>query len=228
MKVFQRYGNIQPQRFDLTRDDSKQFRTYYDSDGTHYLSVTSFVGQFSTGKAELENWKNAIGEVEANKIMKAAGTKGTAIHEGCEKLLLNQPNVSVEMFYRQDFNTMKKHLIEHVDNIFVLEHQMFSKKLKLAGTVDCIAEYDGEMAIIDFKTSSRLKYADELTSYYLQEAAYGIMAAERYGLQCKNLVTLMVVEGDPIIHVFKEKLTKWGTEILKLTREPQCQNLLLN
>lgn len=225
-KHFQRFTNILPQQFDLTRDDSGAFRTYFDSLGNRYRSVTSFVGQFSTGKDEIEKWKASIGETEANRVLKAAGTKGTAIHEGCEKLLLNQSSIDIEIFYRQDFNTMKKHLIEHVDNIFVLEHQMYSNKLKLAGTVDCIAEYDGEMSIIDFKTSSRLKYANELTSYYLQEACYGIMAAERYGLQCKNLVTLMVVEGDPIIHVFKEKLTKWGTAILKLTKEPQCQNQL--
>ena len=75
------------------------------------------------------------------------------------------------------------------------------------------------MSIIDFKTSSRLKYADELTSYYLQEAAYAIMCQERHGLFCKQLVTLMVVEGDPKIKVFIEPTVKWAKELITLTRK---------
>jgi len=208
--------NQQTTGFELTRDDSGPSRVYRLPDGSVFESVTSFVGKFSTGKADIARWKESIGEVEATKVLKAAGTRGTAIHEACESLLLNQPEQNVSMFYKQDFQTMKKHLIEHVDNIFALEHQMYSRKIGLAGTVDVIAEYDGIMSIIDFKTSSRLKYSDEINSYYLQEAAYALMCQERYGLFCKQLVTLMVVEGDPKIHVFIEPTIKRAKELIKL------------
>lgn len=218
-KLFSRYTNIQPKEFNLTRDDSGPYRVYRDNNGLVYKSVTSFVGQFSTGKADIEIWRNSIGAEEADRVTKAAGTRGTAIHEACEKLLLNQPWNDISMFYKGDFLVMKKHLETHVDDIFVLEHQMFSKKLGLAGTVDCVGKYDGKMSIIDFKTSSRLKYRDEINSYFLQCAAYAIMVYERYGLRIDELVILMVVEGDAKISVFKESMIKWSKKLLELTTD---------
>lgn len=215
-KHFSKYTTIPTASFGLTRDDSGCFRVYRLPDGSVFESVTSFVGRHSAGKAEIEKWRQSIGETEAAKVLKAAGERGTAIHESCEALLLNQELPKLSMFYKQDFNTMKQHLYDHVDNIFALEHQMYSRKLSLAGTTDCIAEYDGIMSIVDFKSSTRLKYASEIESYYTQEAAYAVMAQERYGLFCKQLVTLMVVEGDPKIQVFIEPTLKWTKELLKL------------
>lgn len=216
-KQFTRYTNILPRNFNLTRDDSGPFRVYRDEEGTAYKSVTSFVGQFSSGKEDIKKWQESIGLVEAERVLKAAGTRGTAIHEACEKLLLNQEWSDISMFYKGDFLVMKKHLECSVDNIFVLEHQMYSKKLRLAGTVDCVGEYDGKMSIIDFKTSSRLKYRDEINSYFLQCAAYAVMVWERYGLRIDDLVILMVVEGDAKISVFKEPMQKWARKLLELT-----------
>jgi genome maintenance exonuclease 1 len=210
---------VKPQNFELIRDDSGPIRYYIDPEGNKYRSVTSFVGQFSSGKEDIKKWQEAVGEVEAAKVLKAAGTRGTAIHLACENLLLNREWKDISMFYKQDFLTMKKHLEEHVDRVFVLEHQMYSKKLRLAGTVDCIAEYDGKLCIIDFKTSSKLKYREQINSYFLQCAAYAIMVWERYGIKISELVILMVVEGSANIEVFKEPLAKWGKELLILTKE---------
>lgn len=225
-KLFSRYSNLQPIDFNLTRDDSGPYRVYRDNNGNEYRSVTSFVGQFSTGKDEIEKWKNSIGEAEAIKILKAAGTRGTAIHEACEKLLLNQKWSDISMFYKGDFLVMKNHLEEHVDNVFCLEHQMYSKKLRLAGTVDCIGEYDGKLAIIDFKTSSRLKYRDEINSYFLQCACYSLMLYERYGLITSTIIVLMVVEGDTKVHVFKENSSIWIKKLLEL-RIPHHNGIML-
>ncbi len=216
---FIRYDSVQLKKFDLYRDDSGSTRYYVNSEGKKYLSVTSFVSKFSDNKAEIEKWKQSIGEEEAHKVLVAAGTRGTAIHLACENLLLNKDWSDISMFYKQDFIAMKKHLESHVDNVFALEHQMYSDALGLAGTVDCIAEYDGEMCIIDFKTSSRLKYRNEINTYFLQCAAYGIMVYERYKIKISNIVILMVVEGQPNVEVFVEPLIKWGKELLKLKKE---------
>lgn len=213
---FKRYTEKELLSFKLTRDDSGSERYYIAENGNKYLSVTSFVGKFSNGKEDIERWKTAVGEAEAHRIVTAAATRGTAIHLACENLLLNKPWQDISMFYRQDFITMKKHLEAHVNNVFALEHQMYSNKLKLAGTVDCIAEYNGEMCIIDFKTASQLKYRDQINSYFLQCACYCSMLYERYGLIAKNIVILMVVDGDPKIHVFKEKSVTWIKKLLEL------------
>ena len=215
---------MQPIEFKLIRDDSGPSRVYRDSEGMVYTSVTSFVGRFSSSKSEIEKWKNSIGETEAAKILKAAGTRGTAIHEAAEDLLLNRDWSKISMFYRQDFQVLKDHLEKTTDNIFALEHQMFSKSLKLAGTVDLIAEYNGIMSLIDFKTSSREKYRDEINSYFLQCAAYAIMAYERYKLRLNQLVILMVVEGSKEVSVFIEPTVPWAKQLLKLTREHNYEN----
>jgi genome maintenance exonuclease 1 len=217
MKNFIRYENVKPQNFELVRDDSGPIRYYFDPEGNKYRSVTSFVGQFSTGKESIAAWREAVGHKEADRITKAAATRGTAIHLACENLLLNREWSDISMFYKQDFLTMKKHLEEHVDNVFVLEHQMYSKMIGLAGTVDCIAEYDGKLAIVDFKTSSRLKYKEDINAYFLQCAAYACMVFERYGIRISDLVILMVVEGGANIEVFIEPSVKWMKELIKLT-----------
>ena len=214
---FKRYIGKELLSFKLTRDDTRTERYYIAENGTEYLSVTSFVGKFSNGKEDIERWKTAVGEAEAHRIVTAAATRGTAIHLACENLLLNKPWQDISMFYKQDFITMKKHLEAHVNNVFALEHQMYSNKLKLAGTVDCIAEYNGEMCIIDFKTASQLKYRDQINSYFLQVSCYGVMLYERYGIKVKDLVILMCIDGDPQIQVFKEPFAKWAKEIVKLT-----------
>jgi genome maintenance exonuclease 1 len=216
MKNFIRYEDVKPQNFELIRDDSGPIRYYIDPEGNKYRSVTSFVGQFSSGKADIAAWRDAVGHTEADRITKAAATRGTAIHLACENLLLNKPWDEISMFYKLDFLTMKKHLEEHVDRVFVLEHQMYSKMLGLAGTVDCIAEYDGKLCIVDFKTSSGLKYRKDINSYFLQCACYSLMLYERYGLITSTIIILMVVEGDSIVHVFKENSAIWIKKLLEL------------
>lgn len=223
MKNFIRYEDVKPQNFELIRDDSGPIRYYIDPKGNKYRSVTSFVGQFSSGKADIAAWRDAVGHTEADRISKAAATRGTAIHLACENLLLNKPWDDISMFYKLDFLTMKKHLEEHVDRVFVLEHQMYSKMLGLAGTVDCIAEYDGKLCIVDFKTSSGLKYRKDINAYFLQCAAYALMAWELYKIKITELVILMVVEGGGNIEVFKEPLPKWGRELLRLCNEVKSQ-----
>ncbi len=219
MKNFSCYETVKHQNFQLVRDDSGPIRYYIDLEGNKYRSVTSFVSQFSSGKEHLEKWKNAVGEKEAERICSNAATRGTAIHLACENLLLNKPWDDISMFYKQDFIAMKNHLEQHVDNVFALEHQMYSKIIGLAGTVDCIAEYDGKIAIIDFKTSSRLKYREEINSYFLQCAAYAIMVYERYGIKINDLVILMVVEGSPTVEVFIEQTSVWGKKLVELTKK---------
>lgn len=216
---FTSYSSILPSEFNLTRDDSGASRVYRDILGNVYTSVTSFLSSVSGDKPELEQWRNSIGDSEADRITKLACDKGTAIHLDCESFLLNKPNTDVSIFYREDFNTMKKHLQKYVNNIFSTEHQMFSDTIQLAGTVDLIAEYNGKMSIIDFKTASRMKYKSEISNYLLQCGAYSIMAWERYRLKINQLVILMVVEGDPMVQVFIEPSVKWMKEIIKLTNK---------
>ena len=122
--------------------------------------------------------------VRADYIVKKAAEDGTATHEliedylnGKECSFLNQwgnpqhnPDVW-QMFLRfVDFwETYKPKLIE-------TEVHLFSDELEIAGTADMVCEIDGELWVIDFKTSNHLQ-----TTYDLQIAAYAKCYEECYG-----------------------------------------------
>ena len=182
------------------------------------MSVTSFLSKINKGNSDIEKWKQAVGTVEANRIVTAAATRGTAIHLACENLLLNKPWQDISMFYKQDFISMKRHIESKVDRVFALEHQMYSDRIGLAGTVDCVAEYSGKLSVIDFKTSSQLKYRCDISNYFLQCSCYGIMLFERYGIKIDQIVILMCVEGDPVVQVFIEPFVDWAKKVIELTK----------
>ena len=152
-------------------------------------------------------WRNRVGEEEANRVTKRATTRGNKCHKLAELYLENKDiskykddPLSMGMFYQ-----IKPH-IDSINNIHAIEAPLSSKLLKLAGRVDCIAEYNGELAIIDFKTSTKEKREEWIHDYFAQETAYAIMFQELTGLQVKKLVTIIACEtGSPQIFEIYDK-----------------------
>lgn len=206
----------------LVRDDSREFRYYIHPDGTEFMSVTSFLSTLkSDGKDELVKWRNAVGEAEAARISKVATDKGTAIHLAAEYYLTNNEQwKTIPFVYKPDFMALARYFDGHINNVLCLEHMMYSKRIKLAGTVDCIAEHDGVLSIVDFKTSSRIKYKQDIENYFLQCACYGLMAFELYGIAIKQISIIMAVEGQNAPLIFNEPMAKWAKQILELTKSP--------
>ena len=87
--------------------------------------------------------------------------------------------------------TQAKKELRNIDNIYALEKSLYSRELGVAGTVDCIAEYKGELAIIDFKTAEKPKPVDWIENYFVQAAAYACMFYEITDIPVKKLVILM-------------------------------------
>ena len=152
-------------------------------------------------------WRNRVGEEEANKISKRASTRGNKCHKLCELYLQNKSiskysddPLSMGLFYQI------KPYLDSINNIHALEAPLSSKVLKLAGRVDCIAEYKGELAIIDFKTSTKTKREEWIHDYFAQETAYAIMFQELTNLQVKKLVTIIACEtGEPQVFEIYDK-----------------------
>lgn len=206
----------------LKRDDSRSHRYYIHEDGTEFLSVTSFLSKYVETGAELQKWRDAVGETEANRISKAATTKGEAIHNAAEKYLLNdQTWKNIPFVYALDFAPLRKYLDANVNEVLCLEHQMYSRKIKLAGTVDCIAVHKGVLSIIDFKTSSRIKYRNDIHGYFLQCACYGIMLFELYGIRVEQISILMSVEGQSDILTFNEPFVTWAQKVIAYANSVQ-------
>ena len=184
----------------LKAKTTEQGRRYF-VEGNAYPSVTTVIGEKK--KDTILQWRRRVGEEEANAISKRASTRGNKCHKLAEDYLSNK---SLDR-YRDDvlslgmFHQIRPY-IDKINNIHALEESLYSHTLKLAGRVDCIAEYDNELAIIDFKTSTKYKREEWIQDYFSQETAYAIMFQELTGLKVKQLVTIIATEqGTPQIFV---------------------------
>ncbi len=179
---------------------------YYPIPGAdkYYPSVTS-ITSFQNAKF-FASWRKRIGEDEANRITARATQRGTAFHSITEDYIKGELNLdrylennplSVRMFQSA------KDTFDRIDNIHCLETFLYSHYLGLAGRVDCIAEFDNELAVIDFKTSTKQKQENYIEHYFVQETAYAAMFLERSGIEVKKIVTLIATE-EGSIQVFQK------------------------
>jgi len=182
-------------------------RLYLTPSGKQYQSVTSFTGKVNA-KA-IQEWRDKVGHEQANKISTRAANRGTSMHKMCEDYLLNTLNLNEEV------NPLNKGmflkilpLMDRLDNIKVIEGAMYSDELELAGTTDCVAEYNGDLAVIDFKTSTRMKRKDGVANYWMQGAAYGKMSVELYGVAPKSVILMISVETAQFAQIMIEPYQK--------------------
>ena len=190
----------------LSRETIDGVRYYSVPDEDELLklvSITSITSHFN--KEIFVNWRKRVGNEEAERITKAATKRGTDMHTLTENYLKNEelpevPPISDFLF------KIAKGKLNKIDNIHALEGSLYSKELGIAGTVDCIAEYDGELAIIDFKTSKKPKPRDWIEHYFVQCMAYGCMLYEMKGIPIKKLVIIMACEnGECVIYEERDK-----------------------
>jgi genome maintenance exonuclease 1 len=198
----------------LTRVDSPNGRQYQTPTGKAYPSVTSVLGIL--GKAEIHAWRARVGAEEANRVASRAARRGTAIHTLCENYLLNK-EVNPGPFDVDTFKSLQP-LLNRIDNIHCLETQLYSDHLQVAGTVDCIAEFDGRMSVIDFKTSKRIKSRDDIHSYFMQTSAYAVMFEERTGIVVDRLAILMSVDDEQPL-LFIEKRDEWVDRFIEVRKD---------
>lgn len=198
----------------LRRIDSESGRVYQTPTGKAYPSVTSVLGLL--GKAEILEWRKRVGEEEANRVSARAARRGTAVHSLCEDYLLNK-EVNPGPFDLETFKSIQPFL-DKINNVHCLETQLYSDYLQVAGTVDCIAEYDGKMSIIDFKTSKRIKTRDDIHGYFMQTAAYAVMFEERTGIPVGKLVIIMSVDDEKPL-LFIEKRDDWIHRFIELRQD---------
>jgi len=167
------------------------------------VSITSVTSHFN--KEIFVKWRKRVGNEEADRVTKAATGRGTDMHTLTEHYLKNEDLPEVRPISDFLFKIAKGKL-NKIDNIYALEGPLYSKELGIAGTVDCIAEYDGELAIIDFKTSKKPKPRNWIEHYFVQCMAYGCMLYEMKGISIKKLVIIMACEnGECVIYEERDK-----------------------
>lgn len=206
----------------LTRKTTEGGRRYFTPEGNAYPSITTVLGILS--KEGILAWRKKVGAEEANKISRQASVRGTAVHKLAEDYLNNEPNwkegaMPTNLF---SFEDIKKIMDKRLDNIWMQEVFLYSDRLKTAGQVDCIAEFDGQLSIIDFKTSRKPKKEEWITSYFIQASFYAAAFYERTGIPIKQGVILITVDGSEP-QVFKINTYDYLQHFLNVRKEYKKQ-----
>jgi ATP-dependent exoDNAse (exonuclease V) beta subunit len=202
MKIFQ---HVPIQFEELEATSTPTGRIYQTPDGKLYPSVTTVLAQH--GKQAITEWRQRVGEEEANKISRQSATRGTKFHNMAEKYLRNELHQEKFSLLDREIFELAKPELHNIDNIRALEVPLYSHHLRLAGRVDCIGEYKGKLSIIDFKTARREKEESYIQHYYMQAAAYAIMFEERTNIPINNL-TIIIAVDDGFVQVFQSKRDK--------------------
>lgn len=180
---------------------------YYKAMGTDKLirlpSITSVISH--RNKDKFKAWRKKVGEQEANNITRKATHRGTDAHTLIEEYLNNVDSREMskvlplsEFLFKQAKPTLNR-----VNNILCQEQSLWSFEIGIAGSVDCIAEFDDELSIIDFKTSAKPKPREWIEDYFVQCAAYACMLYEMKGIMVKKFVIIMTCENGEV-EVYEE------------------------
>lgn len=193
-------------RFELQCIDNNG-HWYVTPDGT-FPSVTNVLGRVSD-KRYLYEWRDRIGNEEANAITEQSRAFGTLIHGMAQKYMLQDDSWNkVSTINRSIFKPIKRILDSRITKVLGVELPVWSKDLKTAGTSDLVAEWYGVPTIIDYKTSRRPMQNDsnKLATYKLQVTAYAMMVEKMYGLKIPACVILVILQStEPQIFSFDNR-----------------------
>jgi genome maintenance exonuclease 1 len=192
-------------------------RHYDTPDGT-LISITSLLKNFTP--QGILDWREAVGAEVANKVMRAATDRGSKVHKIIESCLSNKPENDLVGNYGElparMFSQMMPAL-DKIDQIRTLEQGLYSTQLGIAGRVDCIAEFDGKISTIDFKTSTRKR--DEINENYpVQATFYSIAWEERTGEKIDQIVILTTTETGEL-DVYKDEPSKHVGRLEEMVNE---------
>jgi len=168
-------------------------RYYVTPEGNKYPSITTVLAAYNIGY--IMEWRKRVGEEQANKISRQASGRGTRIHTLCEKYIDNEKPEFKSPLDQELFNRFKPTL-NRINNVYAQELRMYSDHLRIAGTVDCVAEFDGVLSVIDFKTAKRAKKKEDIENYFMQCSAYAIMFEEQFGIPVAQTVVAIAVDDD--------------------------------
>ena len=182
---------------ELNKKETSGIRLYNLPNGEWVPSITSVTSFYN--REIFVKWRKRVGIEEANRITKKATARGTDFHEAVEVYMRNK-----ELNW-EEFRPLTQFMFHHakpyldkINNIYAIERTLYSEYLGLAGRVDCIGEYEGELAVIDFKTSEKIKPEEWLENYFVQETFYAAAYYELTGIPVKKLITIMVTPGGEV------------------------------
>ena len=200
------FNHIQVSLPEVTTETINRKRFYVTPEGEKYPSITTVLS--NRKKEGLFEWRKRVGNDVANYVARTSASRGTKVHHMCEDYHNNEFD---EEKHKKDFlpfclfNQLKDQALCNMNNIYAQEAGLYSDKYKVAGRVDCVAEYKDTLSIIDFKTSTRERSDDWNENYYIQGSAYAEMFEERTKIKIDQVVILVVTEDGTVQEFVKSK-----------------------
>lgn len=197
----------------VTTDDGRKYTT---PQGNVYPSITTVLSAYN--KKSILEWRQKVGAEEANRISSKAARRGTALHTVCEKYLLNEIDFKYSQAMLPDtkelFLQLKPYIDENVGDVYAIEQSLYSDRLQVAGRNDCIADWNGKISVIDYKSSSKEKNENWIQNYFMQCTAYAIMFEDLTGKEIEQIVVaIAVADGQP--QIFVREKTKYISPLLE-------------
>lgn len=203
-------------------------RTYLTPSGKSYPSLTGVTGLL--GKEAIKEWRLRVGPEEANRISRAAAGRGTSMHALAEHYVLGDHEgfahaarkaMPDSMFL---FKTLQKTIDAGMEEVLAVESRLWSDELEVAGTVDCIGKYMAKYAVMDWKTSKRLKSKDQITNYFCQGAGYAKMWEERTGMKIDHVLIFIATEETGKTHLYHGYVDEYIDQLKDLREQFRNEN----
>ena len=213
MKNFIHLADRPELSFGMRTENRNGKRHYVTPEGELYPSITTVLGELN--KTSILEWRKRVGEEEANKIAGKASRRGTSLHSVCESYIKNEEGFLDKETYNiiELFKTIEP-FFERIDNVHGVELALYSDHFGLAGRTDLIAEFDGRLSVIDYKTSNKLKRKEWCENYFAQGAFYAIAYEELTNIPVTQVVIVIAVDND-VPQLFIEHRNNWIDKIWK-------------
>lgn len=204
--LIKQFDNSQLVKFPKLDTETINGKRHYVVTGEEKFPSVTTVLDKTADKSYLEQWKKNVGQAKADKISEQARNRGTALHYMCERYVTNVPfDIKDESPSNAAcFLQIKKALDRWAGPIHAVEATLWSRRLKVAGSTDLVTMWDGDLAIVDYKTSTKIKKKEWILDYILQSSMYAYMYWEMTGIMIKKIVVLICVEDLSEPQVFVE------------------------
>ncbi len=163
-------------------------RVYETPQGDRIPSVTTILSK-TKDMTHLIEWKQRVGEEQAQRIVREASGVGSAMHNNLEKFLCGEERIPGTNLVHQQANSMADQIIQNalvdVDEVWGIEQALYFPGL-YSGTTDLVGVYANNPAIMDFKQTNKPKKKEWVEDYYLQLVAYAEAHNEVYGTQIRE------------------------------------------
>jgi hypothetical protein len=214
MRIFE-HVKLPQLQFDLNAETTDSGRLYTTPEGNKYKSITTVLSNYN--KKAIYEWRQAVGEEYANIVSRKAASRGTKVHKICEDYINNEiSELKMQMLMpdmKELFFKIKPDIDKSIGKVYAQEQALYSDRYRIAGRVDLIAEWNGKLSVIDFKTSTKQKDEEDIQNYFMQCTAYALMFAERTGIWIDDIVVVIATE-EGSAQIFEKQIHDYRQPLL--------------